>query len=489
MGKKNQVLKNILFVIIIVFLTISFTKKTIDIDMFFSIKLGENVTKYGLSDVDTLTYHNNLRYVNVRYLYNILVYKIYNTYNFNGIYLFAIICNIINFNLIFYIIKNLTNKNSNVAFIFTVISCFLSRKFLYARTINLSLTIFLIEFYSLKRIIETNKKRYYLIMLILPILLVNIHGSLFLIFFVFYIPYIVEFILSIFDKTKEMSLIKNIDLTIYKKIVFLMLINFLEGLISPFGIIPYILPFYVIFGKSIVFITELQLAKKTAFFICIISFFLSIIFYTEKEKTNNLFYVILLVVLALIIQRAYYYVTTIQIIVLAILFNNYLNNSENNILILLRQKQNIIICIVILFSVLFGSWNFKKNLYSDYINKYFFPVDATKYLLENVDLSTKRLFNGFNSGSYLEFNNIKTFMDSRSEIFESYYNDTTILKDYYDACVTGEKDYKQFIKQYNFDILLVDKSFNLYTKIEEEDNNNLKTLYEDERFIIYEKYE
>ena len=475
----KRVIINIVFIVILSFLAISFTIKTIDIDMFFSIKLGENTITDGFSNIDTLTYHKNLKYINVRYLYNILVYKIYNTYSFDGIYIFAMICNIVNFNLIYFIIYKLTNKNSKIAFIFTGISIFLSHEYLYARTINISLTLFLLEFYSINKILETNHKKYYFIMIILPVLLVNIHGSLFLIFFIFYVPFVAEYLIFKFSKKKDF------DSRNYENLFKLGIINFFEGLISPCGIMPYKLPFLIILGKSIISIKELQVGSFYMMLSSIISLGMITVIITEDEKMHNYLFVFMLDVLSLLIKRAFLYFATIQIIVLAIIFSNYINNNKGSFFYKLYRKNLIIylnMAIYIVIAIIVFNFNYNK----DYIDETRYPVKATQFLLENVNLNEKKLFNGFNSGSYLEFNDIKTFMDGRSEIFESNYNNTTILKDYIDACITIKVNYKNFIKKYKFDILLIDKSFKIYEEIKNDEKSNLITIYEDEQFIIYE---
>ena len=59
----------------------------------------------------------------------------------------------------------------------------------------------MLEFICLEKLLETNKKIYRILLVIIPILIANIHASVFLMSILIYLPYIAEIILS-FIKSK-----------------------------------------------------------------------------------------------------------------------------------------------------------------------------------------------------------------------------------------------------------------------------------------------
>jgi hypothetical protein len=57
----------------------------------------------------------------------------------------------------------------------------------------------------------------------------------------------------------------------------------------------------------------------------------------------------------------------------------------------------------------------KKYDFSESMND-FRPIGAVDYIVKNVDTSKMRLYNEYNTGGYIEFRGLKTFIDSRAEV-------------------------------------------------------------------------
>ena len=121
----------------------------------------------------------------------------------------------------------------------------------------------------------------------------------------------------------------------------------------------------------------------------------------------------------------------------------------------------------------------------DYVNSADMPINATNYILANIDLEEMRIFNHFNFGSYLEEKGIKVFLDSRSEMYTEEFNPgVTILKDWRSA-TTGEENYKKLFNEYKIThaLLYNDELINQYISEDEE----WTRIYQDDRFSLYEK--
>ncbi|MDP4182040.1 MAG: hypothetical protein Q8942_13235, partial [Bacillota bacterium] len=111
------------------------------------------------------------------------------------------------------------------------------------------------------------------------------------------------------------------------------------------------------------------------------------------------------------------------------------------------------------------------------------PVKAVKYMKANLDIDKIRLFNDFNSGAYLEFEGVRTFIDPRAEVFfKSVNGKEDIMKDYLDL-LSGKFYYKDFIQKYGFTHLLVPKDSLMETYLLHD--IDFKELYKDERYILF----
>ena len=67
------------------------------------------------------------------------------------------------------------------------------------------------------------------------------------------------------------------------------------------------------------------------------------------------------------------------------------------------------------------------------------------------------LFNGFNSGGYLEFKGYKTYIDARADSFVVEANhDFDYMTEYYNI-LRGKSYYKDFLNKYKFTYLIIEK--------------------------------
>ena len=89
----------------------------------------------------------------------------------------------------------------------------------------------------------------------------------------------------------------------------------------------------------------------------------------------------------------------------------------------------ISIILVIIFSGILFSLNLSKNFVDDEL----YPVEAVKYIKENIDVNKMRIFNEYDFGSYLLLHDIPVFVDSRADLYTSPYSglDYDILDDYH----------------------------------------------------------
>ena len=126
-----------------------------------------------------------------------------------------------------------------------------------------------------------------------------------------------------------------------------------------------------------------------------------------------------------------------------------------------------------------------KNLKLDFVDTKLYPVDAANYILENIDIQNMRIFNHFNFGSYLEYRKIPVFVDSRSEMYTSKFNEKcTILQDWYNA-YEAQVSYKKIFDKYEITHALLYNSEPITNFICYDEEWEL--IYQDDIFSLYKR--
>ena len=255
--KKNKKEILILSILIIMF-SIMITPKTLQNDTFFAIAGGKRVIEYGLEEVDRLTWHENLKFTNDRYIFDIIITLAYNLFNFFGVYIVVAIFSVI-IGLVFYYLLLKRNINYILSFFSTIFVMYMGKGIIAARAQIVSILIFIIEVYCIEKLLETNSKRYFISLIILPLILANTHASIFLVYFIFFLPYIAEAILY------KMAFVKNDGDKIYikkrkniKSLIIIMILGILCGLCTPIGEAPFTSMIKASKGISADIISELQ---------------------------------------------------------------------------------------------------------------------------------------------------------------------------------------------------------------------------------------
>ena len=115
-----------------------------------------------------------------------------------------------------------------------------------------------------------------------------------------------------------------------------------------------------------------------------------------------------------------------------------------------------------------------------------YPVEATKFIKENLDVENIKLFNEYNFGSYLLYNDIPVFIDSRADVYDPAFNDweDDIFRDFIN--ISGlHIDYEEKFEHYGITHLITYLNSNLNKVLKKDEN--YKELYKDDNFIIYER--
>ena len=475
----------ILFSVLIAIFCFTIITKELPNDTYSAIKIGDYILHNGLDFIEHFNF-NELIYHNARWLFNIIIALIYNKFDFFGIYLF-IVLNSITLGLIMFNVFYKRNKNLMLSFLLTIITMEFAGSYLVARAQTMSYLLLFLEIVFLEKMLKENNAKYIFILLPISVFIANIHTTVWLMTAILFLPYFMEFFLSKMFKSKVLySETNNIKLLSISFIIIL-----LSGLLTPLGLLPYTYMFKTLSGISSEFIIELQKANIFRDFVLLLLIlvygFLCIL--RKKIKISDIFLVLGLFFMSLMAIRN----IPLLIIVGSISLSRLIDDTIKELKIDINEitdrlyKNRIIMCLLTVFILFIGAIFIYMHIYTKkYVDETVYPVKATDYILENLDVDNIRLYNGFNNGSYLEFRGIKVFLDSRSEVYCKEFNDTSILEDWF--YVTYDViDYKPVFDKYNFTHILLYKTESLNNKVAVD--KDYKNIYEDEYFVLYEKVE
>ena len=88
----------------------------------------------------------------------------------------------------------LTKNNKVVSSVATLFAIYLMKPYIAMRAQLVTFILFVLEIYFIEKLLETNKKRYGFILLLIALLIVELHCAVFPMFFVFAAPYVAEFL-------------------------------------------------------------------------------------------------------------------------------------------------------------------------------------------------------------------------------------------------------------------------------------------------------
>jgi len=489
--KENKKLY-IAFIIFIVLIVSSSITRIMQNDTFFTIATGNYIIENGYDNLDHLTWHENLNFYKLRWGFDVIIALIYNTFSFTGIYIFVLIVACITGIALFNILLK-QNCKILVSFIITIFAMLsvISVWGFTARAQIISYLLLLLEVFFIEKLIENKKHIYYIYLFFISVLLVNFHASVWIMLLVLIAPYFFEAILSKLKNNANNNsriIIKQIDI----KALLIATGTILFGsLFSPIGTYPYTYMFKVIGGLSSQFIAELQsvnLFSQIGLSSMLIFFIIIFLELKAKIRFSNLVMFSGLTVMALTAYRnlSFLYIIGSFIIgkYITTFFETYdkYNMLENATKYISRSRVLIIVALFILISC---TINYLARTSEPHIDNTSYPVGAVNYIKKYIDYENLKVFNNFDFGSYMELNGIPAFIDSRSEIFCKEFNDTEVLKDWYETVVTKEHHYKKLFEKYNIEyaILYNTEIINIYIS---EDNNYIK-IYSDDYFSIYMK--
>lgn len=489
----KTVIVEILFIVSLVLITCSFIDKSLENDTFFTINTGNYILKNGINEIEPFTFHENLKFIKLRWAFDLIVAIIYNFFKFDGIYIFVIIISCFISILLFETLTNLYD-NKLVSFFNSIMVIKLLSINLVCRAQIISYFLFALEMFFLEKLYKKNEKKYILFLTIISVFLVNFHSSVWLVFFLPFFTFFAEKIcycrknkFNFKFKILNKFIIENLEIK-YFFIAFL--ICLLSGILSPLGLNPYTYIFNVMRGFSKEFIVELQQLNLLDNFgtkIIILCGIVLFMFTKIKFKLRDILLIIGFLFMSKLAVRNLYIALIFMVFpitrIMCDLLEQYdLKRITNAIEVTIQN--NILAQILLIIGVIqYSLGNYRYIRINQYIPHYEYPIYATEYAINHIDLNNSRVYTDFNYGSYVEFMGIKTFIDSRSEVFCKEFSNVNILEEWYKAKFE-EQSYIHFIvNKYNITHLIVGSESSI--KLELDESDYYEIMYSDDDFLLY----
>ena len=546
--KKNiNINKNftIVAIVLIAIFCICVTPITLQNDTYYTIKIGELIKNNGIDMMDHFSWHENLSYTYPHWLYDLCTYFIYAIGGFKGIYIITCALSVILGISIFLVNSKLT-KNKSISFIITIGAIYVLKPYIAARAQLVTFILFIWEIFFIEKFIENRKIGYGIGLIIISVLIANLHVATWPFFFVLFLPYIAEYLISlisdiiIYKKDRELVIKykikvaqkknnlervgelqtklneledKNIKIKAkredennsYKLIIkrkknvkfliIIMIICAFTGLLTPIGDTPYTYLYKTMEGNTTESISEhlpLTLINNNEA-MCILVIFLAILIFTKvKIRLSDLFMITGLCCLMFATRRQLSMLTLIGSVVLTRLIvemiqiytkNNGLKEFEEAF-----KHIGVVISLVVLIGIM-GYDNIKPRLDDKFVDSKSYPVEACDYILENIDLSTAKFYNEYNYGSYMLFRGIPVFIDSRADLYAPEFSgnkDEDIFSDFINTSSIS-KFYEDTFEKYNITHVILGKKSKTNMIITKTHDENYKELYSDDNFVVYER--
>lgn len=543
MEKQTKTKFNLIAIVCIIIFCFAITPIILQNDTFYTIEIGEYILDNGIDMQDPFSIHD-IPYTYPHWLYDVGIYLIHQVGGMAGIYISTVVLSCI-LGITVYITNKKVVKNELVSFILTLGVMYILTGFIAARAQLVTYILFTLAILFIEKFIETKKIGYGVGLVIIPIIIANVHLAVWPFYFIIFLPYIGEYLIALIldshfiyklgnkyynyqinklikRKTKEEKVVKLQQIQKQKKIAFeenckkqkerrknpyklkierkdstkwlivIIIICAFTGLLTPLGDTPYTYLVKTMQGNTTQSINEHlpTVLIQAKFSITILAIVLSILMFTDtKIRLKDFFMLGGLIVLMLMSKRQLSMLALIGVYsvnrLVCELFNKYDPEGTKKFVKYITTGFGAVI--TILFVILISVVIYKPQAGYTYIDSKSYPVEAVSWLKENINIDDMRLYNEYNFGSYILYQDVPVFIDSRADLYTPQFNgdkNKDVFTDYVKTS-SGNIYYEDTFNKYNITHLLIPNNtkINIYIK----KDNNYKELYKDNNFVIYER--
>lgn len=540
---------NILAIVAIILFSAALAPVTFQNDTFYTIKIGEHILNTGTIDMqDPFSWHEGLSYTYPHWAYDIMIYLFYNIGGFTGIFISTIVLSCI-LGVVIYITNNKISKNNVISFAITLGTMYMLKDYIAARAQLVTFILFELGILCIENFLDTKKIRYAIGILVLGVIIANVHAAVWPFMYVLFLPYLAEYILNldymklkykikekyynfkikklekndkntnkiedIKHKIAELKVneskqivnrekrrknpykIRMKKIPAVKWLILIMAIYAFTGLITPIGDTPYTWTYNTMRGNTTESINEhlpLTLIDEKPLMIIVASIIAILVFTDVKIRLKDLFMIGGLAVLMFISRRQtsmfFLFGSAVFAKLIADLIAKYDKNGTAELRKIMTSTLGIIATmLIIMLPVII---QIKEKIGNEYVNEKSYPVDAAKYIKENLDLDTIHLYNEYNYGSYLLFEGIPVFIDSRADLYTPEFNSNDEYpegRDIFSAYMKTSsiaRYYENTFDEYDITHIILYKNSKL-SMLLSKDEEGYTRLYTDDYFVIYQR--
>ena len=284
-----------------------------------------------------------------------------------------------------------------------------------------------------------------------------------------------------------------------KWLIVIMIICAFTGMLTPLGDTPYTYLYKTMKGNTTKSISEhlpLTLIDNKEMLVLLAASLALLIFTDTKIRLKDLFMFAGLTLLMFMTRRQESMLLLLGSAVVAKLITDLFTKYDSNGL---KELEEIMISSLgtiatLLLIILIAVVEIKPKLDDEFINPSSYPVEAAEYIKQNLDLNSIRLFNEYNYGSYLLFQDIPVFIDSRADLYapefngekgeDGKYEGQDIFSDYINTSNIS-KYYEDTFEKYDITHVILYKNSKLNMLLSRDDR--YLELYSDKKFVIYER--
>lgn len=474
----------VLFLIPIIIFSIK--NVIVDNDIWFLLTHGRYVWESGIPYVEPFTIHSGFEFVMQQWLSALCFWTIFKFFGAKGLFLFTIFLAMV-VTLIFYKLCYLVSQNKNLSIVLTLLFSYMMKNYLVLRPQIFTYLVLLLELFFLEKYIKTRNKKNLIILPFLSFFEINLHASMWFFQFLFILPFFINGInlkKINFDKLK-------VDKYKLTPLLVVTLIMFLVGFINPYGYksITYIFGSYGIdvINNFIGEMKELSFRYFECKTILVIIFVIIILFnYLKKNKIDIRHYLLMFgtLILSFMHLKSVPYFLIISLYVIAyflkgVNINNKVKIKNKYVLSLFNGLKIGTYLIIILCFIMTISSSLNNLKYRNLLK------ESADILVEESKKEEVILYVGYDYGGYMEFRGLKSYIDTRAEVFLKANNKKEdILHEFFRLEANEDEEvFEEFVKKYKFTHFVVfrDENFDKYLKSHP---NKYELLYEQESYEI-----
>lgn len=467
--KVNKKTKFILLFYIVSICLVCLTSFSMEADYLWHIKAGEYMFKNGILRNDIFSWSMNGKYwMSHEWLFEIIVYFLKSVFGKAHMLIYCLSSVCLLMSILFFTNKKNIYKNLRFSMLWLVLFI-ICMFFVQVRPHMLSFSFLAITIFLLFDLYNNEESKKIFFLPLVSILWSNIHGGS------SNLPYILcllFIICGLFNFKFSKIEAKRLDKVQIKKYLIVMVLCMISVCINIHGFKMFIYPYQNMINKDMLSVIvewrSTSLSNLSDYIYILFALFIIIIMLFSKKRISLIDFVLLgfFGFLGMKSVRFWFY----TYIVMSYVIFNYVNEDSN--------EDRLLDVGMIVFSIIY-LFAFSINVHNMFPKNYSFKLDS-KDVNYIKSVKPKRLFNAYNYGGDLVYNDIKVFIDGRADLYSS----SDVFKDFIDIYYF-EGDYYSLMCKYSFDYYLVEKNSSLdyYLRY----NDQFKLIYMNGDVKMYEK--